>query len=79
MSEPHETKWSDGTVSPRCNPPRIGQGTVPVQPDWTCGTCGRVWRDMRSGPIQWWAEVRGPVQGLVGVDYAQSLRGMSGG
>ena len=44
-----------------CRPPTIVGLTVPQQPDWTCGQCGRVWRDCRmSTGVQWWAEVRGP-------------------
>lgn len=35
-------------------------GVASVQrPDWTCGTCGRVWRHM-NGLLKWWAEIRGP-------------------
>jgi hypothetical protein len=45
----------------RCHTPAFSGVTVPVQPDWTCGACGRIWRDMRTtSGVQWWAEVRGP-------------------
>lgn len=45
----------------RCQPPTLSGGTTPIQPDWTCARCGRVWRDCRTGVgTQWWAEVQGP-------------------
>lgn len=44
-----------------CHPPTLSAAaTGAVQPDWECGECGRVFRDMRSGSLQWWAEIRGP-------------------
>ena len=44
-----------------CHTPAMPQGlTVPLQPDWTCAACGRIWRDTASGPVRWWAEIRGP-------------------
>lgn len=47
-----------------CRPPVIAVSVpvmLPLQPDWTCGECSRVWRDSRSATgLQWWAEVRGP-------------------
>jgi len=49
-----------------CATPLLLSGTNPQQPDWTCGECGRVWRDWNGGgsvPIRWWAEVRGPTGG----------------
>lgn len=42
-----------------CKQPLVAS-TGPMQPDWECGRCGRVWRDMRAAGVQWWAEVRGP-------------------
>jgi hypothetical protein len=45
-----------------CRPPAMQFGlTVPLQPDWTCAKCGRMWRDCGSGSIRWWAEVLGPI------------------
>lgn len=41
-----------------CQPPTL-QLTSPGQPDWTCGTCGRVFRDCAQRDIRWWAEVVG--------------------
>ena len=38
----------------------VAGSTYPPQPDWTCGVCGRVWRDWISGHLRYWAEVRGP-------------------
>lgn len=37
----------------------------PQQPDWTCGVCGRVWRDTLTGTSFHWAEVSGPNPKLV--------------
>lgn len=54
----------DAASSHRCHTPAMPQGlTVPLQPDWTCAVCGRVWRDWNGGgtsPVRWWAEISGP-------------------
>ena len=46
----------------RCQPPTIAATSLthPLQPDWTCGVCGRVWRDWAAGALRFWAEIRGP-------------------
>lgn len=35
-----------------CNPPTIVGLTVAPQPDWTCGICGRIWRDWPAGVVR---------------------------
>lgn len=44
-----------------CSPPLLASSlTSPMRPDWTCGICGRLWRDWLSGNIHTWQEIRGP-------------------
>jgi hypothetical protein len=56
----HESGQSDAAAKHVCAPPTIPQGlTVPIQPDWTCGVCQRVWRDV-GGLVRYWNEIVGP-------------------
>lgn len=43
-----------------CATPVVGSPTIPLQPDWTCAACGRIWRDM-GGLVRVWSEIRGPI------------------
>ena len=48
-----------------CELPRLPLGvlTVEQQPDWECGVCGRIWRNIVGvyGGSGTWKEIRGPL------------------